>query len=299
MQHSFPNSYEEIIKQLNQVETARNARLASLAIVFYDYLITFDREVDLIWKSEWYFPKVIFLMNRYYAIASAIFSYYIFFGSQLSSKLCLHYYLWEGWTGLIACMLAETILQMRIYGLYRQDKFIVRLMVFLFIACSTAAAITMGISLRGVKTFPIDIPNGQFCFGIALPHLFAFWIPVLSFEIFLCSLALLHGYEYYRSENRSLLSFGTFYQNRLSDIIVRDSIIYFFTIGAVYLTCLIVWIINQNALVEAPAGFSIALSSVLGSRLILNLREAHVQHPTRFSSTVGTSIIVIDTPYSE
>ncbi|KAF8902285.1 hypothetical protein CPB84DRAFT_1776389 [Gymnopilus junonius] len=286
---------------MSKVETTRNARLASIVIVFYDYALSLDFQIDLIWRSEWHFLKVVFLINRYYVLAAGILltnALSVFFSSNLSSKVGLNYVLWEAWTGLIGCVLAEIILQMRISALYLRNKRIVYPMVASFLASSTASATIMGIYLRGIDAFPIDIPGGQICYSNHSPHLYAFWIPILSFECLLCALALAHGYQDYRDSLRGFGSrlIGALDTPKLSEILVRDSITYFFSIGAVYMACLIVWIVDQNALIEAPAGFSIAMSSVLVCRLILNLREANANQAFKYSLYIPTSngIVVSD-----
>ncbi|KAF8886451.1 hypothetical protein CPB84DRAFT_1827077 [Gymnopilus junonius] len=268
MQASVPfltSHFDDAIVQLKRVDISRNARLASTIIVFYDYILTFDREVNLIWRTEWRFPKIIFLINRYYVLAAGTFADYIYFPSELSSQLCKNYYIWESFSGLIGCIMAEIILQIRIYAIYRGNPFIVRLMLGSFFVCSTTAAIVMGLGVRDIQAFAIEAPNGPICAGNLQPHLFAFWIPILAFEILLCYLALMHGYQKWRDHH--LNGHGMvklFNRPRLSDILVRDSIMYFLAIGAVYLSCLVVWILDQTALIEGPAGFSIAMSSVLG-----------------------------------
>ncbi|KDR71425.1 hypothetical protein GALMADRAFT_253741 [Galerina marginata CBS 339.88] len=99
---------------LRGIQTTRYTRLASNGIIFYERLITFDREVNTIWKSKWSFVKILFLANRYYGLASAIFNTYAFFSPTISNEMCFRYYQWEGWTGLLGCMLADIILQIKV-----------------------------------------------------------------------------------------------------------------------------------------------------------------------------------------
>ena len=48
-------------------------------------------------------------------------------------------------------IIPPAILQMRIYALYHRNKVVVIVMLVTFLACSTASATIMGISLKGVK----------------------------------------------------------------------------------------------------------------------------------------------------
>lgn len=136
---------------------------------------------------------------------------------------------------------------MRIYAIYHENKSVLRLMLASFLVCSTTSAIIMGMSLRGIRgatafsvkiwmftkvpttlATPVDVPDGKFCDGLGmLPHFYAFWIPFLLFDTLLCILALIHGYRDYKEGDRNIAALKYFNQQRLSEILVRDSIIYF------------------------------------------------------------------------
>ena len=42
--------------------------------MLYDYLLTFDRELDLIWRRKWTGPSVLFVVNRYSALTLSLVS---------------------------------------------------------------------------------------------------------------------------------------------------------------------------------------------------------------------------------
>ncbi|KDR69298.1 hypothetical protein GALMADRAFT_927278 [Galerina marginata CBS 339.88] len=282
-------------------------RLASAVIIIYDHMLTLDREVTTIWPSKWSLAKVLFLTNRYFALSAAIFSNYVFFTPHLTDVVSSRFFQYEGWVGLIACMLAEAILQLRLYAIYSMDKKFLCLMLTFFLACAATSAWIMGSSLSLFITAPALIPTpfGPFCFGRkVVPHFYTYWIPLLSCESLLCTLAVIQGVRSFKGHG-SILHRGY----GLLNILIRDSVMYFFGVGIVYLTCLVVWIKAPETFLEAPIGFSIALSSTLGSRLILNIREApttvelsqissdyirDVLHFDSGSSTVSNTIVDIE-----
>ncbi|KDR71717.1 hypothetical protein GALMADRAFT_253439 [Galerina marginata CBS 339.88] len=264
---------EGFLVVLAGIKTTRYVRLSSNIVIFYDQLITFDREVNSIWKSRWTFAKCLFLVNRYYGLASAIFNTYAFFHPNLTNSLCSGYYNWEGWTNLIGCILADIILQMRIYALYSKNKPITGLIGGSFILCVAASIGVMTYSTRGLVATAVDILDGtKFCLTpLVPPHYYLVWLPMLAFESLLCVLAVTRAYRSYSSSGARFTGQGLF------DILIRDSLLYFLAIGATYLTCFLVWRLEQNILVEAPNGFSLAISCTLGNRMILNLRDANKQ----------------------
>ncbi|KAF9563862.1 hypothetical protein CPC08DRAFT_760630 [Agrocybe pediades] len=84
-----PSTTSNIIAQIYQnVQYERYGHLAAGSIGLYDYFITFGEEVELIWLERWSPVKVLWLVNRYYALASLVYDYY---GEILdgSGKICL------------------------------------------------------------------------------------------------------------------------------------------------------------------------------------------------------------------
>ncbi|PPQ95906.1 hypothetical protein CVT26_015592 [Gymnopilus dilepis] len=199
--------------------------------------------------------------------------------------------MWEGFTTVIACILAETILTMRIYALYHRRTVILRLVIFCCFSCWTASGIIIGLGVHttSVTAIVLETPSGKICFNQISPKLYLFWIPILFYESLLFVLAFCHGVEMYRiSPHGRNVSTALDHQG-LSDIFVRDSVIYFIALGTIYFTTLLFWLIEKNPLIEVPSGISFAISSVLGSRLILNLREADAESISGNLSNQGIS----------
>ncbi|KAK7445740.1 hypothetical protein VKT23_014735 [Stygiomarasmius scandens] len=169
-------------------------------------------------------------------------------------------------------MIAEIILQMRLYALYFLDKKILHMMVATFVATSAASATIMGVVLSQMKASMVFLPSiGPFCVPSNIPNYFyTFWIPILTFETLLCTMAVTKGIQTFRTSG-SLFRSG----RQLVGILIRDSIVYFFVMFATYLTCLLVWLIGSINMLEIPIGFSVAMSCVLGNRVILNVRSAN------------------------
>ncbi|KAH9478006.1 hypothetical protein JR316_0010239 [Psilocybe cubensis] len=126
-------------------------------------------------------------------------------------------------------------------------------MLFLVISSLGAWIITEGIP----PTSAVNVLEGTFCVTRTSNHRFSrFWIPALSFESLLCVMAL-------NIALRTMKSTGSFLRRSrsLMSILIRDSVFYFFMSAPL-------------GMVEAPIGFSIAMSSVFASRMLVNLREA-------------------------
>ncbi|KAH0582296.1 hypothetical protein H2248_011933 [Termitomyces sp. 'cryptogamus'] len=201
----------------------------------------------------------------------------------------LQFFRWQGCAGLIACMIAEVILQTRIYAMYSLNKKVLVLMGVSFIFTTSTSATIMGIVLSRIKASALPFRGLIFCVPENVDtHFYAFWIPMLAFESLLCFLAVYKGYETFRSTSPSILP-----GHHLVQIIIRDSVLYFVVYGlsgscldfshqnsflnslfATYLTNFLIFLIAPN-LLEIPIGFSVTMSCVMGNRISLNVRNVN------------------------
>ncbi|KAG8717400.1 hypothetical protein FRC08_007559 [Ceratobasidium sp. 394] len=59
-----------LIESLEAIRLAKYMAVAAMVIVVYDAMLTYDREVQLIWGSRWSFVRVLFTLARYYVPCS-------------------------------------------------------------------------------------------------------------------------------------------------------------------------------------------------------------------------------------
>ncbi|KAH0582250.1 hypothetical protein H2248_011895 [Termitomyces sp. 'cryptogamus'] len=168
-------------------------------------------------------------------------------------------------------MIAEVILQMRIYAMYSLNKKVLVLMGVSFIFATSTSATIMGIVLSKINASALPFPGLIFCVPENVnTHFYAFWIPILAFESLLCFLALYKGYETFRSTSPSILP-----GHHLVQILLWDSVLYFVVLFATYLTNFLIFLIASQNLLEIPIGFSVAMSCVMGNRISLNVRNVN------------------------
>ncbi|KDR66287.1 hypothetical protein GALMADRAFT_259566 [Galerina marginata CBS 339.88] len=214
-------------------QITRYSELASACVILYDHLLTFDNEVKSIWTRKWSLPQVLFVISRYYVLASAILDTWGMFFPVPTDSFCFALLRWQGWTCVIVSVLAAGILQVKIYALYFLNKRILALMLTFFIGSVANSVWIMKGLLSKFQVKALSFPNGTFCvlytLGIDDALVYAFWIPILAFEFLLFMLALIRGLKMVNDTgSRSLLCNG----QQLIAILVRDSITYF--IGFLY-----------------------------------------------------------------
>ncbi|KAH9950707.1 hypothetical protein B0H21DRAFT_818878 [Amylocystis lapponica] len=237
----------ELEAAVGAVHRIRYSELASSMVIIFDHLITLDQEVELIWNSTFSPGKCLFLV---------------------ASFRCVHWYQWQGWTGVISFVIAELILQLRLYALYFLDKRVLVIMATCTLLATTACAAVMGSVLSSITATAHAIPGLPFCVASGVAHHFyAFWIPMLVSETVLCGLAIFRGAQNYRG-GRTRIQKG----KRMVEVLIRDSVFYFVVMFATYLCNAIVFVVGTESEVEIPIGFAVALSCVMGNRLCLNVR---------------------------
>ncbi|CCM01789.1 uncharacterized protein FIBRA_03856 [Fibroporia radiculosa] len=259
---------------LKDVQTIRYSELASSIIIVYDQLLTLDQEYELIWH-----------VTRRFFIFDQPLSVTVLYLSCLQSLVSLTteihtvgltWYRWQGWTGVITFVIAELILQLRLYALYLLDKRILIFMVTCSLAAAASSAAIMGSVLANITATAHPFPGYSFCYASGISaHFYAFWIPMLVSESVLCGLALVRFMQSHRARSTLFMS-----GMRLVERLIRDSVFYFIVsemwrrrrMFATYLVNAIVFVVGTTAEVEIPVGFAVALSCILGNRLCLNVR---------------------------
>ncbi|KAH7925395.1 hypothetical protein BV22DRAFT_1034071 [Leucogyrophana mollusca] len=135
-----------------------------------------------------------------------------------------------------------------------------------------ASAIIMGKSLNYSPALAQPAPGFVVCSMTLPPYFAAYWLPILAFEITLLALMLIKGWHNFRQQNVTVVSGMT--GQRLGNLLVRDSIIYFVVINAAYIANAVVWYWEPSTLVEAASAYGVLLPPLMASKLLLNLRDA-------------------------
>lgn len=260
-----------LVHRLADLQATHCAHVASSTIIVYDHLITIDDEFRLIWNSPWSLGKLLFLFNRYFGLTSVIVNIYGLFTTSLTDDFCVSFFRWQGATGVAVCVVSEIILLMRLYVLYLLNKKVLVVMLVGFVIASGFAAAIMGVVMQNVTATVVTLPGLR---SMCVPHnissrFYTFWIPFLGFESLLCALALYRGFQTFRMDKSVYTS-----SRLLIRVLIRDSVLYYLAVFAAYFTNMLMWMAAPASLLELPIGFAVAMSCVLGNRMMFNIRQA-------------------------
>ncbi|KAI0039334.1 hypothetical protein FA95DRAFT_1612647 [Auriscalpium vulgare] len=253
-------------------DVGKASRIAALALLPYDFLITFDAEVNFVWrqrKCTWSFWLYIF--NKFFPIA------WIFFASiALNSGTVLTKSFFKCGYSIqrISILHALNIIHHQVYALYELSK---RLRYLLLIGCTAELVTMLALTLSSVIHVShlhwnwISTPTG--CYYSGGIGITMSWIPALVFEPVLCALVAWKAWgaaaaRWIRLRKARVCevageSLDLDEVPPLVTLMARDSLVYFFGIYFVLVALTI----------ATAARWTYALPSILGSRVVLHVRE--------------------------
>ncbi|KAF9552736.1 hypothetical protein CPC08DRAFT_260553 [Agrocybe pediades] len=59
---------EALISAITLLQKQNCSLIASTTVLAYDIFSTFPEEVQFIWKAKWSFPKILYILARYYGL---------------------------------------------------------------------------------------------------------------------------------------------------------------------------------------------------------------------------------------
>jgi len=247
--------------------------VAASMFIFWEHCITFNEEVDLIWRSKWNLVSLLCFVIRYMTLAIRVVE--LVFYTNVSGLIhpslsqCIAWLRFEAASGQILFFSVEIVLIMRVFAFYGRNKLLLAGLITLFVCESCARIVILGITIPKIVIIPSPLsPNLHLgaCLVEQVPALFSnYWVPGLIFESILFMLVA-----------------ARFIQTKLhAEIDSPDVLIVFVRDGAWAFTLIFGVLLWSTLSFElTPVKGDVALTwlySVLGfcgSRLILNLRGA-------------------------
>ncbi|KAF8876748.1 hypothetical protein BD779DRAFT_1677645 [Infundibulicybe gibba] len=287
--------------------------LASFAILYYDYALTLQEEIERFWRNKrltW--ASFLFYANRYLSVLGHIPVMYQYFwnnGSRTLQKfakslhpllLSVHQYL-----AIVIQVIVGVILITRTYALYDRSKWALIIML-----AAAVAVIGFGIwsVASGMDVDPVSTLISPV--GCLLPlsagdgiRLASAWTGMLFFDILIIVMTIYKSLKYYRNGPIQLLH-----------VLLRDGLVYFVVMAAVGLGNILTFHVRLKAVYISPAHspaeivllalrkrlphdvckhvslgaallqpklnpILIRISSTMASRLMLNLRDPKLATP--------------------
>ncbi|EJD40281.1 hypothetical protein AURDEDRAFT_187064 [Auricularia subglabra TFB-10046 SS5] len=219
------------------------AVVACITWLVYDYLITLDDEVELIWMRKWSFTKVIFLLMRWttFGLLLTEVIVYVFlenlskssFNDPCSHQQCDAFSWGSAIATVIVLLEVEIVLQLRIFVMYQRSRKILLINGVLCTIVVVCAAIVIAMYFPQARFVPVPDDIIGACYDVRPGILATVWISPMVYELYLAVLAVYKVVTDYRAFGR--LDGG------ILAVLVRDSVGYFILLVIVAAVNIMSW----------------------------------------------------------
>ncbi|KDR66741.1 hypothetical protein GALMADRAFT_216830 [Galerina marginata CBS 339.88] len=263
--------------------------VAAATLLVWDILLTFDKEVNLVWRADWNFMKALYLFQRYLPLLDSV---YLTINYQLGINVgpgeCARLIKASGWLAVVGFATSEVILTLRAWAVWNRNRLLTIILLILWCGVWIPIAVFEGNFLASLKLGTPPYAGFLGCFIIgANSDLFLCILLLMIWNIVVFALIAFMGIRINAWKSTS----------RLSQLIYRDGAIYYFYV-------FVLSILNVIAIVTFPVGYQFVLlpmerclHSILASRVLLNLR-LYCHGETTFSERL-TDFVIRDLDGSE
>ncbi|KAJ7669572.1 hypothetical protein B0H17DRAFT_207473 [Mycena rosella] len=227
---------------------------SSLALLYYDFALTFPKEVQYMWKERFRLSTALYIGCRYALIANVL--YLLAVADKLGSTVhrCDSWYKIVGALSVLGRVAVVAVFTMRTYAVFGKSNWVLAYM-----------------SLVGLACIALDITHvpGMRCVGSSsLP---------MSPEMLSILMVIFESSSAFLTTTRCVIAFregGGMKNQGIMFILFEQGILYFCTISIFTAAAVI---LNYRAppgfFQRLPNAFTLPLSCILTARFILHLRE--------------------------
>ncbi|GJE99927.1 hypothetical protein PsYK624_162030 [Phanerochaete sordida] len=262
----------------------------SVALPVYDYILTFDREIELVWAADWNLTKLLFFIARYSVFADVTLALYHRMGYIISDGICTTTYQATAWLLLWGIAVAELILIVRTWAIWSRDK---RVGLGLLGALAVIWAVSSfclnwylsGVTVKSMVTIAPPLTGCLITGGNDV--LLAFFVLLMGFESAVLGLTA-------AKMAQMLINLRSIARGTAPPVVrslYRDGILFYVYLFAVAAANLVVLLVVSRDFADLLVTPQRVLHSLLSARLLLNLREASMR-----SVRVGSDSILTGEP---
>ncbi|KAJ7331372.1 hypothetical protein DFH08DRAFT_881467 [Mycena albidolilacea] len=267
----------------SQVNSNIYFNLISFTALFYEYFLTLSLEILRYWGTPLKLPTILFFANRYGTlfgtIPVVIQNFWTTESSPQKIRICQHLETYHQYFIIVTQILIGLMLLLRTYALYERSKRVLALMVFVAVASIAVAIWSVFTGKAGDSSQNLHLYVGcAYGFtkaqGISLATAWA-GSGVFDFMVFVLTLRKGLGVD---SRDINLLS-----------VLLRDGSVYFGVMAMSNLSNILTFVLGSPYTRGIVTTFTNIISSLMISRLMLNLRDPSLVHSMSEGISDGTS----------
>ncbi|RPD56564.1 hypothetical protein L226DRAFT_455382 [Lentinus tigrinus ALCF2SS1-7] len=280
--NSTVSSAEEIVADRAFFFQLNCALIAEAIVIFYEYLITFDSEIRLVWSRRITGASVLFFLNRYIMLLQNVITVPSFV--PISNTACRAL----GWMDIILSLLPYFVWNafstLRTYALCGRDRRIPALVCLLL--CGPVVANLYNIPYQK----PANSPPPYNC-GVANSITLAITVVLVSRLSSIAADAIVISVTWWTTYKIKKTAVLNNVKTSLVDLLLRDGSVYFCTMLVFNVLHIVV---NFAEEVSFMGDIADVITSILVSRFIINLRDLDSRdllEQSHSGSTAGGTVV--------
>ncbi|KAF8131253.1 hypothetical protein K438DRAFT_2032055 [Mycena galopus ATCC 62051] len=253
----------------------RYMHISSVAILVFDYALTFNLEVSLIWGSKWSLPKVLFLLSRYSPVIDVPLVLYITMTpAAVSMQACSRLNAAVAWGTAFGISAAQAILIVRTYALSGCRRSVGIVFTSMWAVGLSATIVLAAFYVRSTVYTPSPFQGISGCYQAASSTTVLVIIFIMAFvnETIIMAYTLYLGITKYRDVRTPLVV--TLYRDGITYYVCLCVLsfwnVFMLLDGRVFPKEALAQILNMH--VSRPQ-FIRVMHSVLSTRVILHIRD--------------------------
>lgn len=268
----------EELSVVDNQETEKYLRIASISVALYDYIITLPAE----WRfyrsqsslSRLRLACILFILIRYDSIMVMILSNYGVFSTGFTQETCKHYYMVAPVFKVIQTMTSQVILGVRTFNIARRDRRIgIALVVLYFVSVSLEWFTNMydriPVVVHGNCTpgNPGKILSAWFYYTVAM-----------SYDLIVLTISTVYLLRYNPLSSRL---------ERLVRVLIYDGIGYFIVLTGSNIFNIILYHTSDIQTQAAGASIGFAVIWIMSQRILIHLRELSEAETRRLDNVIA------------
>ncbi|KAF5364926.1 hypothetical protein D9758_008185 [Tetrapyrgos nigripes] len=269
-----------IDKVIQQINWHGYFDIAGSALMLWDYLLTFNDEVEYIWRQPKTRVTLLFTINRYLIFVQQVVTCYGHISNNVSLQLCI-YMLGDFlvFSSVFSFLILDLIILLCVGAMYSNSKKLLYPLLLLQLLCvgaSISVLVVIGAKSNGSVSLGPSIHRCTRYTRFSLT--FLFWIPVILYQSVTLSLVLKKLWDHLHNSQTS---------NPLMKMILKKIMVF---LGVLLSLALINCILSTNP--DPPVttllnSITAVIVSLLGNRMLFSLRAYNTKN--EFSGTFGVS----------
>ncbi|KAF8877963.1 hypothetical protein BD779DRAFT_1226796 [Infundibulicybe gibba] len=238
--------------------------LASFTILVYNYVLTFEQELGVIWMSQWTITKMFFVLTRYIPFINMALIMYHLFSPNLHGHACFVVYQGTIWMFVIGLLIAEGILTLRTWAIWGRThprlNVILPIVFAIFGISEFSMMVVFARSMIVVPSVPVLLPS---CLITGRTHAIVIcWTILMVYDALMLVIMVTQGLKNFPLEGNS----------RLLKVVKRDGIIYYCYIFALSVLNIVIVLTQPADLLFLFAPLECVIHSVLTAQIIFHIR---------------------------